>query len=92
MKIEIKYFAQIKKEAGKPSDEIELEPGATLQKCIDEIGKKNAIGFKNILFEESGAYRDAVVLVVNGVQVRYDENLKMNDGDELLLMSPIAGG
>ncbi len=92
MKIEIKYFAQIKKEVGKPSDEIELEPGTTLQKCIAEIGQKNTIGFKNILFEESGAYRDAVVLVVNGAQVRYDENPKMNDGDELLLMSPIAGG
>lgn len=92
MKIGIKYFAQIKKEAGRPSDEIELQPEATLHNCITEISRKNSSGFKNILFAESGEYRDAVVLVVNGVQVRYDENPSMNDGDELLLMSPIAGG
>ena len=92
MKIDIKYFAQIKREAGKQSAELELKPGTTLQQCIKEVSGINNVGFKNIIFDEFGSYRNAIILVVNSVQVRYDENPEMNDGDELMLMSPIAGG
>lgn len=92
MKIDIKYFAQIKKEAERPSDEVELKPGATVQECLSEVCKKKSASFKNILFDDEGTYRDSVILIVNSVQVRYDENPEMNNGDELMLMSPIAGG
>jgi len=92
MKINIKYFAQIKKEAGKPSDILEVPSGASLQECIRKIGDSNTASFKNMLFDESGAYRDTIVLMVNSIQVRYAENPVMHDGDELMLMSPIAGG
>ena len=92
MKINIKYFAQIKKEAGKSFEELEFKSGATLQDCIKGLIVKNSINFNNILFDESGTYLDSVILIVNGNQVRYDENPEMIDGDELMLMSPIAGG
>ena len=92
MKIDIKYFAQIKKEAERQSDEVELEPGTTLQECVLNVCKKKSASFKNILFDENGIFRGSVILIVNSVQVRYDENPEMNEGDELMLMSPIAGG
>lgn len=92
MKINIKYFAQIKKEAGKPSDILEVKLGATLQECIKEVGNSKTARFKNILFDEAGSYRDTIVLIVNSIQVRYDENPELQEGDELMLMSPIAGG
>ena len=92
MQIHIKYFAQIKSKAGKSSEIIELENEATLQDCIEKLSKDNDHGINDILFDESGVYRDAVILVINSQQTRYAENPKMNDGDELMIMSPIAGG
>ena len=92
MQIHIKYFAQIKSKAGKSSEVLELESGATLQRCIEKLSKDNDHGINDILFDESGVYLDAVILVINGQQTRYTENPKMNDGDELMIMSPIAGG
>ena len=92
MKIHIKYFAQIKSKAGKSSEVLELESGGTLQGCIKKLSKENDHGINDILYDESGVYRDAVILVINSQQTRYAENPKMNDGDELMIMSPIAGG
>ena len=92
MKIQLKYFAQIKKETGKSSEELEFENGVTLQDCIKSISNKYSNSLNKMLFDESGAYRDTVVLVINNIQTRYSENPKMNDNDEILLMSPIAGG
>jgi len=92
MKIQLKYFAQMKKETGKSSEEIEFENGVTLQDCIKSISNKYSQSLYKMLFDESGAYRNTVVLVINNIQTRYSENPKMNDNDEILLMSPIAGG
>ena len=91
MQIHIKYFAQIKSKAGKSSEMLELENGTSLQGCIKKLCKNNK-QIKDILYNESGVYRDAVILVINSQQTRYAENPMMNDGDELMIMSPIAGG
>ena len=91
MQIHIKYFAQIKSKAGKSSEVLELENGATLQVCIKKLSRNDGIIY-DILFDESGVYCDTVILVINSQQTRYTENPKMNDGDELMIMSPIAGG
>lgn len=92
MQIHIKYFAQIKSKAGKSSEVLELETGTTLQNCIEKLSKINNKQINDVLYDESGVYRDAVILVINSQQTRFAENPKMNDGDELMIMSPIAGG
>ena len=91
MQIHIKYFAQIKSIAGKSSEVLELENGATLQGCIERLGKGDH-GINDILFDKSGVYLDTVILVINSQQTRYAENPKLSNGDELMIMSPIAGG
>lgn len=92
MKIHIKYFAQVKKEAGKGSETLEFEAGIDLQKCIKILSAKHTKSFNEMLYDESGAYRDSVILIINNDQVRYAENPELNEGDELMIMSPIAGG
>lgn len=92
MNITIKYFAQIKKEAGKGAETMELEAGIDLQKCIKILSTKYTKSFNEMLYDESGIYRDAVILIINSNQVRYDENPALQQGDELMIMSPIAGG
>ncbi len=90
MQIHIKYFAQIKSKAGKSAEVLELEIGATLQKCIEKLSKENDHGITDILFDESGVYQDTVILVINSQQTRYAENPKMNDGDELMMRGGVV--
>lgn len=92
MKINIKYFAQVKKEAGKGSETLEFETGIDLQKCIKILSTQHTKSFYEILYDASGMYRDSVILIINNDQVRYAENPELNVGDELMIMSPIAGG
>ena len=92
MKLSITYFAQLKKEAGKPSEVLEFENEVNLKECINMVSKKYSSQFYEMFFDEHGTYRDAIVLIINSIQVRYAENPNLNDGDELLIMSPIAGG
>lgn len=92
MKLSITYFAQLKKEAGKSSEVLAFENEVSLKECINLVSKKYSSQFYEMFFDEHGTYRDAIVLIINSVQVRYAENPNLNDGDELLIMSPIAGG
>lgn len=92
MKIHIKYFAQVKKEAGKGSETLELEAGIDMQQCVKRLSVMHTKSFNEMIYDESGVYRDSVILIINNDQVRYAENPKLNEGDELMIMSPIAGG
>ncbi len=92
MQINVKYFAQIKSKAGKSSDTLEIDNGMTLHECIKQLGEKSDASINELLFDSSGNYLDTLVLVLNGEQVRYSDNPEMNNNDELMIMSPIAGG
>ena len=92
MKITIKYFAQVKKEAGTGTEILELDEGMHLQECLGAVSTNKSKAFREMIYDESGVYRDAVILIINNDQVRYDENPEMKDRDELMIMSPIAGG
>lgn len=92
MNITIKYFAQVKKEAGAGSETLELEEAIRLQECVKFLSVNKSKAFNEMLYDESGAYRDSVILIINNDQVRYEENPELKAGDELMIMSPIAGG
>ncbi len=92
MNIKVKFTAQIKKEAGISSEFLEIEQGTTLQKCLSDLAERHSEGFKQILFKEDGEYRNSVLLAINNQQVKYSDNKVLNTGDELMIMSPIAGG
>ncbi|WP_223549108.1 MoaD/ThiS family protein [Aestuariivivens sp. NBU2969] len=90
--IKLKFTAQLKDRAGVDSDVILINEKDTLQDLIRELPKTYGSDFGAVLFEESGVYRHSNLIVVNQNQVRYEENIKMKDGMEIMLMSPISGG
>ena len=92
MNIKLKFTPKIKKEAGISSEFIEIEQGTALQKCLRDLAERHNEGFKQILFKADGEYRNSVLLAINNQQVKYSDNKVLNTGDELMIMSPIAGG
>lgn len=92
MRIKIKYTAQLKKEIGIAEETVETESKTTIENLVIQLNNKHKMAFQNIVFSVEGKFLDAVLLIVNGKQVRYNSGLVLNNGDNLTIMSPIAGG
>ena len=92
MIVEVQFTAQLKREADIGKEQIELDNGKDLRELIHLLFKRYSEGFDAILFDNMGTYRPSVLLVLNGVQVMYDDSNTLHDGDIVTIMSPIAGG
>ncbi|WP_420322056.1 MoaD/ThiS family protein [Flagellimonas sp.] len=91
-KIKLVLTAQLKDAAGVSAEVVEINEGEKLQEVIRSVGKQYGETFEAILFDENGDYRHSNLIVVNQVQVNFEDEININDGDEITLMSPIAGG
>lgn len=90
--IKLKFTAQLKDRAGVDSDAISIDEKDTLQDLLRELPKKYGSDFGAVLFDQNGVYRHSNLIVVNQNQVVYGDNISMEDGMEIMLMSPISGG
>jgi molybdopterin converting factor small subunit len=88
MKITFNYFAQIRQKAGTESETVSVADGATAIEALKAID--HGAEFAGLLFDESGALRPVILLVVNDVPAASDKVL--NDGDRVQIFSPVAGG
>lgn len=88
MRITFKYFAQIRKQAGTETETVVTRDGATVLEALNAIDHGD--GFRSIVFDESGAPRSVIMLIVNDLPVATDHVLC--DGDQVQLFSPVAGG
>ncbi len=91
-KVKLSLTAQLKDAAGVGSEMLEISQGQKFQEVIQSAAKRYGETFESILFDEKGNYRHSNLIVVNQAQVNYNEDISLNDGDEITLMSPIAGG
>ncbi len=72
--IEIRYFATLRRN-GLKKEVLTFEEGISVSKVLSEI-----------LIEE----KDVAILLVNGIKVSFDKELK--DGDIVALFPPVGGG
>ena len=88
MKVTFLYFAQIRKQAGTEKETIEVADGTT---ALDALkSREHGDGFRSIVFDESGNLRSIIMLIANGTPV--EPGYLLNDGDQIQLFSPVAGG
>ncbi|KUK73071.1 MAG: putative MoaD/ThiS domain protein [Clostridiales bacterium 38_11] len=72
--IEIRYFATLRRN-GLKKEVLSFKDGISVSKVLSEI-----------LIEE----KDVAILLVNGIKVSFDKELK--DGDIVALFPPVGGG
>lgn len=92
MIVHIRAFANFRIILGKDL-QVELEEGSTVKELLDILCVSYA-GMKSAIFEESGKVKEYVILMKNRKDVDSLEGLKtmLSDGDEVAILSPIAGG
>ena len=85
-------FAGFREILGKER-ELQIKRVATVKELLEELARGQA-GFKEAAFDETGALRDYVLLMVNRKRIDplQDLSRQLQEGDELAIFPPLAGG
>ncbi len=92
MTIKLIFTAQIKEAVGLGSDNIAIYENEKLQSLLRRLAERYGEKFRKILYDDKGRYHNSNLIVINEEQIAYNENISLNDGDELILLSPVSGG
>ncbi len=91
MRVKVAYSGQARSAAGCATEEVELSAAATLRTLFTEIVSRHGDPMAALLeFKHRSA--PSVLVFVGGDQVSWEAPPVLNDGDEIMLVSPIAGG
>lgn len=92
MIVRVKAFASYREVLG-GEIEMELRVGSTVKDLLDALNAENK-DFSDVAFEASGNLRNYVFLMRNRARIdhREDLNIVLQEGDELAIFPPVAGG
>jgi sulfur-carrier protein len=92
MRIMVLAFASFREILGKERVLL-LKENATVQDLLEELAAARP-AFRDAAFDESGALRDYVLLMVNKKRIDPTQELSrpLQEGDELAIFPPLAGG
>ena len=93
MKIRVQSFARFREIFGSEQIREMVEEEATLGALLLEIAAESPAA-RSALFDEDGILRKYIILMRNKKRVNREEiaAIILNDGDEIALYPPVAGG
>ena len=92
MKITFRFFAQVRKAAGAESEAAEISDGADTSAALGELAAGHGEEFRSLVLDEAGKVRPSLVVLVNGTPAARGGGAKLSDGDQVSLLSAVAGG
>ncbi len=92
MSIRIRFFARFRELLGTDID-VEGEKDLTLVSLVKNVARKNKEGY-DLIFDDQGKFREIVILMQNGkrIDVSDAENTPVENGDDIAVFPPVAGG
>jgi len=92
MRVTVKYWGQIKQAAGRASECVEVDEGATVRDLIGKIAAERGEHLRGHLLDAGGAPRASLLCAVGDEQVSWDAPRQLAEGDVVTFLPPIAGG
>jgi molybdopterin converting factor small subunit len=89
MIVSVRYLAQVKQAAGCSCEQRSLDAGCRVEDLIGLLARGND-SLRRMLLTGDGRVQPTLLIFVGDEQARGDRLL--DDGDEVTLMTPIAGG
>jgi molybdopterin converting factor small subunit len=91
MMVTIQYLAQMRHAAGTTSEQVETAEGSAARHLVETLATVRGDPLRAALLTPEGTLRPSVLLFVADRQVGADD-VALHDGDEIVVLSPIAGG
>jgi molybdopterin synthase sulfur carrier subunit len=94
MKVKIRYFALLRELTGKREELVELEEDASVGKLLETLSAKYGGKFRDYLYGVGEFEGLSLNFLLNGRNVSLDKGFetKLQDGDVLSILPPVAGG
>jgi molybdopterin converting factor small subunit len=92
MIVNVTYIAQLKQAAGVAAESVDVPPRSSVRALILLVAERHGEALRRLLLDASGAIQSTILLFLNNGQVMVDEDTILKDGDEVTLLSPMAGG
>ena len=92
MNVSVHYTAHLKKVAGRVTQALVVEEGATLSACFTKICDTAPAELRALLVDEQQHLRPAILLCVNDQQRPLDDPAPLSEGAEITLLAAISGG
>lgn len=92
MYVVLNYMGQLRQLAGTESERKEYSEPVSLLEVLRDAAGGHDPRFAKILFTDEGELRRSVMVLVNEATVSKDPLPSLSDGDEVTLLTPIAGG
>jgi len=92
LKVRTRYYAFIRERIGKEAETIDLKEGSTVADFLEQLRKIYPDRLTGVF--ESGTLRSGFSVAVNGETLDRANwrKITLNDGDEVVILPPIAGG
>jgi len=92
MKIQFILRGQLKSLAQGASFDCEFEEAYDVRQAIIQFASKKGESFRNAVLSVDNDITPSILIFCNGRQIYSDEFHPLEEGNEILLMLPIAGG
>lgn len=92
MEVTVKYMAQVRLAAQRPSEKVTLDEALTLREFLAHLGERHGEPMRKLLFDAQGGIQNTLLIFKGEEQVRLDNLVSLQDGDVVTLLTPIAGG
>ena len=92
MKISVEYFGQLQHITGIRNESVDVADGSDVYSLINLVADNYGDRFKDFVFGVDGQLRKSIPVVINDRQIGYGENISLQDGNRVMILSPISGG
>jgi molybdopterin converting factor small subunit len=91
VQIAVRYMAQLRRAAGTAVETIELDQPCSATDVVKRVAERHGLPFRALLLDGDGNVRPAVLLFVGDEQVG-PITAPLQDGDVVMVLTPMAGG
>lgn len=92
MRVTVRVFGSLQNALGGRRLAVELPPGATLRDLLETLAAGPLVGQGGALWDACVGRFRLPVIVMSGQRDIDDYSLPLHEGQEILLVAPIAGG
>ena len=92
MKVTVNYLGQIRQLVGKDSEPRSADDDDGLDTLIGDLARDHGPSFAEMVLDAGGRIQPFLLVLVNGAAIDKSTPPALNEGDEVTLMPPLAGG